>query len=71
MAEEMKGMKELLKKIYEMGQTTWGEVIDLNNKLELGYKSSEAETGEELEEELELELEVGEEEQMVKKKERC
>ena len=36
MAEEIKGMKKIMKKIYETGQITWGEVIDLNDKLELG-----------------------------------
>ena len=70
MAEEMKGMKMLLKKIYKMGQMMWGEVVDLNDELELGYKSSEVETGEELEEESESESEVGEEEQMEVEEER-
>ena len=69
MAEEMKEIKTLLKKVYEMGKMIWGKVIDLNNELELGYKSSEAETEEELEDELELELEVGEEEIKVLRRE--
>ena len=42
MAEEIKGMKRILKKIYETGQMMWGEVVDLNDELELGYESSEA-----------------------------
>ena len=28
MGEELKEMKKMLKKIYETGQMTWGEVID-------------------------------------------
>ena len=67
MAEEIKEMKELLKKIYETVQTTWGEVIDLNDELELGYKSSEAGMEEELDEESVLESEVGDEERLRKK----
>ena len=69
-AEEIKGMKKILKKIYEMGQMMWGEVVDLNDKLELGYKSSEAGTEGESDEESGSELEVGEEEQMEVEEER-
>ena len=64
MGEEMKEMKKLLKKIYETGKMTWGEVIDLNDELELGYESSVAGTEGELSEESGSELEVGEEERM-------
>ena len=70
MGEELKEMKEILKKIYETGQMTWGEVINLNDKLELGYESSEVGTEEELGEELGSELEVGEEEWMEVEEER-
>ena len=70
MPEEMKGMKKLLKKIYETGQMTWGEVVDLNDKLELGYESSEPGMEEESDEELGLKSEVGEEEWMEVEEER-
>ena len=42
MGEELKEMKKLLKKIYETGKMTWGEVVDLNDELELRYESSVA-----------------------------
>ena len=62
MGEELKEIKKMLKKIYETGKMTWGEVIDLNDELELGYESSVAGTEGELSEESGLESEVGEEE---------
>ena len=70
MAEELKEMKEILKKIYKTGQMLWGEVIDLNDELELGYESSEAGMEEELGEESGSESEVGEEERMEVEEER-
>ena len=66
----MKGMKKLLKKIYKTGQMMWEEVVDLNDELELGYKSSEVGMEEESDEELELESEVGEEEWIEVEEER-
>ena len=39
MAEEIKGMKKILKKIYKTGQMIWGEVIDLNSTLHSPIKS--------------------------------
>ena len=70
MGEEIKEMKKILMKIYEMGQMTWGEVIGLNDELELGYESSEAGMDEELSEESGLESEVGDEERMEVEEER-